>query len=405
MSTQTLLDQLKNLWPFLKLIFSNYQKDGCQSTAAALTYQTLFAVVPALTIMYSVLAAFEAFEGAGEQLQSFLFENLLPENVAVVEEYLQEFSDQARQLSIPSLVVLAVTAFLMMFTIERTFNQIWRVRDPRHGFQRMLMYWAILSLGPPLMIVGMAISTYIVSLPLFADDSAVSGLLSLVPLLLSTLVFSLMYITIPNCMVPIRHGLTGGLFVAVLFEAFKQLFGTVMALTDFAVIYGTFAAVPLFLIWLYLSWTIVLFGAELTKSVSLFRSKQSDQLEPPLIQLVIILREFFEKHRVGEVVSEKRMMEMGRRIDLEAWHEYKSHLLSLGLIRAVDKGGLVLSKDLNELTLWDLYQASPWPLPDGFGETGEGWEGALDQTLKEIFQSSKSKLELDLEHIFRGEKS
>lgn len=405
MNTKTLIDQLKSTGSFLQLIFGNYQKDGCQSTAAALTYQTLFAVVPALTIMYSVLAAFEAFEGTGEQLQSFLFENLLPENVAVVEEYLQEFSDQARQLSIPSLVVLAITAFLMMFTIERTFNQIWRVRDPRQGFQRMLMYWAILSLGPPLMIVGMAISTYIVSLPLFSDDSAVSGLLNIVPVLLSTLVFSLMYITIPNCMVPIRHGLIGGFIVAVMFEAFKQLFGTVMALTDFAVIYGTFAAVPLFLIWLYLSWTIVLFGAELTKSVSLFRSKQSDRLEPPLIQLVIILREFFEKHRVGDVVSEKQMMAMGRRIDLEEWHEYKSHLLSLGLIRTVDKGGLVLSKDLNEVTLWDLYQSSPWPLPEGFGQAGEGWEAQLDQNLKDIFQSSRSKLECDLEHIFRGEKT
>ncbi len=101
MKPKTLIDQLKNTVSFLRLIFGNYQKDGCQSTAAALTYQTLFAVVPALTIMYSVLAAFEAFEGAGEQLQSFLFENLLPENVAVVEEYLQEFSDQCQTAQYP----------------------------------------------------------------------------------------------------------------------------------------------------------------------------------------------------------------------------------------------------------------------------------------------------------------
>lgn len=397
-------EQLKSLWSFLKLIFGNYREDGCQTTAAALTYQTLFAVVPFLTLTYTVLSAIQAFQGMEAELQRFLFENVVPENVAVVEGYLADFATQARQLSLPSFVVLAITAFLMMFTIEKSFNEIWRVREPRHGFQRILMYWAILTLGPPLVVIGLAITTYLVSLPLFSEDSGTYVLLQIVPLVLNALVFCLMYITIPNCMVPFRHAVTGGALVAILFELVKQLFGTVMSMTDLAVIYGTYTAVPLFLIWLYLSWAIVLFGAELTKSMGLFRSKHSAELEPPLIQLMIILEEFFRSHRAGEVVSERRMMELGNRVDLTAWHEYKSHLLSLGLIRSVEKGGLILSKDLNEVTFWSLYLASPWPLPARFSSALEGWESEMSKTLNDIFESSQSRLELDLEKLFRGGK-
>ena len=109
---------IEAVWDFFKLLVKNYSEDGCQSTAAALTYQTLFAVVPLLTITYTVLEAFEAFSGVGDVLQDFVFDNVVPESVSVVQEYLQQFSSQARSLSGPSLIVVGITAFLMMHTIE-----------------------------------------------------------------------------------------------------------------------------------------------------------------------------------------------------------------------------------------------------------------------------------------------
>ena len=390
---------------FVRLLLGNYQRDGCQSTAAALTYQTLFAVVPLLTITYTMIASFQAFSGMGEMLQSFLFNNVVPENVAVVENYLKDFSDQARNLSVPSLIVLAITSFLMMFTIEKSFNEIWRVQEPRQGFQRILMYWAVLTLGPPMVGVGIAITTYVISLPLLYDVTNTSGFLQLVPVLLNTIVFTLMYLTIPNCVVPLRHGFVGGLVVALLFELVKQLFGTVMSKTDFEVIYGTYAAVPLFLIWLYLSWAIVLFGAELAKGLGLYHSQRSDELEPPLLQVLIILDEFFRSHQKGEVVTEKMMAKLGHRVDLQLWHEYKSRLIGLGIVRPVEKGGLVLSKDLNEVTLWELYEALPWSLPEGFNNSREGWETTVDQSLDELGSAGRAALEINLERLFRGAQS
>ena len=398
------MPMIEAVWDFFKLLVKNYSEDGCQSTAAALTYQTLFAVVPLLTITYAVLGAFEAFSGVGDVLQDFVFDNVVPESVSVVQEYIQQFSSQAMSLSGPSLIVVGITAFLMMHTIEKSFNDIWRIREPRQGFQRILMYWAILTLGPVLMFLGLASTTYLFSLPIITGVGA-SKLFGVVPLVLSTVFFTLMYVAVPNCQVPLRHGVIAAAVVAVGFELVKHLFGSVMAMTDFAVIYGTYAAVPLFLIWLYVSWTIVLFGAELNKNMGLFRSQRSPQVEPPLVQILIILHEFFRCHRLGEVVTDRTITNLSHRVDVQAWHDYKSRLLTLGLIRVVEKGGLVLSKDLNEVTLWSLYRDLPWPLPAGFTVAGEVWEKLVNEKLTKSYEERRMVFELDLEQLYRGEES
>ncbi len=398
------MPMIEAVWDFFKLLVKNYSEDGCQSTAAALTYQTLFAVVPLLTITYTVLEAFEAFSGVGDLLQDFVFDNVVPESVSVVQEYIQQFSSQAMSLSGPSLIVVGITAFLMMHTIEKSFNDIWRIREPRQGFQRILMYWAILTLGPVLMFLGLASTTYLFSLPIITGVAA-SKLFGVVPLALSTVFFTLMYVAVPNCHVPLRHGVIAAAVVAVGFELVKHLFGSVMAMTDFAVIYGTYAAVPLFLIWLYVSWTIVLFGAELNKNMGLFRSQRSPQMEPPLVQILIILHEFFRCHRLGEVVTDRTITSLSHRVDMQAWHDYKSRLLTLGLIRVVEKGGLVLSKDLNEVTLWSLYRDLPWPLPAGFTVAGEVWEKLVNEKLTKSYEERRMVFELDLEQLYRGEES
>jgi membrane protein len=266
------------------------------------------------------------------------------------------------------------------------------------------MYWAILTLGPVLMFLGLASTTYLFSLPIITGVGA-SKLFGVVPLALSTVFFTLMYVAVPNCQVPLRHGVIAAAVVAVGFELVKHLFGSVMAMTDFAVIYGTYAAVPLFLIWLYVSWTIVLFGAELNKNMGLFRSQRSPQMEPPLVQILIILHEFFRCHRLGEVVTDRTITSLSHRVDMQAWHDYKSRLLTLGLIRVVEKGGLVLSKDLNEVTLWSLYRDFPWPLPAGFTVAGEVWEKLVNEKLTKSYEERRMVFELDLEQLYRGEES
>ena len=394
-------ERLQSVWIFIKLLARNYRDDNCQTTAAALTYQTLFAVVPMLTIVFFLFSSFKAFAGMGDMLQSFLFENLLPESVSTIEGYLREFSAQAKNLGGPSIILLVVTAFLMMFTVERSFNLIWRVHEPRHGFQRLLMYWAVLTLGPFLLVLSIATTTYVLSLPYISDVSESVGLLPLLPTFLNLAFFTLAYASVPNCYVPIRHAVLGALLVSLMFEVLQQLFGVLMAQTEFEVIYGTFAAVPIFLMWIYLFWTIVLFGAEFTKGIGLYDSEKSELIEPPLLQLMLVLEEFFRCHQSGQLVTEKNIMKLSKRVDMQQWNGHKSRLLQLGLIRPIENGGLILARDLAEVTVWDLYQKLPWPMPGGFRNAEEGWQSRLNEHLSTLDRQAGQDLQIDIEGLFR----
>jgi membrane protein len=390
----------QHIWDFCVHMTQRYADDGCQSTAAALTYQTLFAVVPLLTVMYAVFNAFEAFNNLAAEVEAFVFSNVVSENVVNLQDYLHDFSTQAQSLGLPSLGFLGVTAFLMLFTIEKTFNEIWRVREPRHGFQRFLMYWAVLSLGPILVGLGFVISTYVLALPLITDVTLATGALGYVPIFLSACMFTLLYVAVPNCSVSLKHALVGGWLVALAFEMAKYLFGFVMSRSSFEVIYGAFAAVPLFLLWIYISWSIVLMGAELVKALAVFRPDGGAAIEAPLFQVVLILEMFFRAHQQGSLVTEQDIRDQGARIDLERWNDYRQSLIELNLIRSVDRGGLVLSKDLSEVSIWDLYRALPWTMPDSLKGQGN-WEACLALHFQNITEHNRDLLDIDLESLFR----
>jgi len=170
------------LW-FWKRLFERFFEHRGVSSAAALTYTTLFAVVPLMTVTFSVLSAIPFFHGMGGQIQSFIFSNFIPSAGATVQEYLQGFSMQARHLTWVGILVLTVTAYLMLLNIEQAFNVIWHIRRSRRGVSSFLLYWAILSLGPLLLGAGFAISTYIASFTLFSGPHPLPGVATLIGLL------------------------------------------------------------------------------------------------------------------------------------------------------------------------------------------------------------------------------
>ncbi len=389
-------------WRLLKFLMQHFLQDSCQTSAAALTYQTLFAVVPALTVMYMVLSQFEMFGGMGRMVEDLVFGNIVPENVTAVQDYLRGFSQKARSLGIPSLIFLAVTAFLMLLTIERTFNEIWRVKEPRLGFQRLLMYWAVLTMGPILVVIGIGSSTYVLSLPLISDVTESPLFLRFLPLLMSASALTLIYAAVPNTRVPFGHAVIGGVLVATVFAGSKIIFGFIMARSSFGVIYGTFAVVPIFLLWIYVAWTIILMGAELVKGLGVYRFGGSSKLEEPLFQILIILEVFSRAHHRGDVVSEAMIRNLGSRINMENWTEYRRMLMTLNLIRAVDKGGLVLARNLSEMTLWELHTKLPWRLPGGSINGSSAWEKSLSETFESISGRNQEALGGDLASLFQS---
>lgn len=391
---------------FVLYLWEQFNLDDCKDTAAALTYQTLFAVVPLVTVFYMLISVIPASQGMESQIENYIFTNFIPETGAVVQEYLHDFSDQARNLTAIGVLFLAVTSYLMLSTIERALNEIWHVEEIRKGMQKFLLYWAVLSLVPFLLIFALAITGLIFSLPLvegMAETASSLRLVTIIPWMLSALVFSAIYAAVPNCKVSIKHALIGGVITALAFEIAKNLFVMVMSRGSWQVIYGAFAAVPLFLFWIYLSWNILLGGAELVRALSVYEDDETIASEPHLFQILSILESFYRAHLSGVVLTEKDMFHGDVRISQGNWSEYRTRLLKLNIIQPVEPGGYVLSRDLGKISLWDLFTSLPWSLPECGMLLDRFWKKDLSHLLQSIAAQSRQDLDFDLAGLFQKE--
>lgn len=327
-----------------------------QQNAAALTYMTLFALVPLMTVMYAVFSMVPAFDGFAERLQEMAFEHLVPSTGTEVQTYLSDFASQARTLTGVGVGILVVTAYLMLTNIEKTFNSIWGVDKARRGLSSFLLYWAILSIGPILLGIGMVVSTYLISLRYLTDEYHTLGLLPLffrlLPIGLTTLAFTLLFVAVPNCRVPMRNALTGGLVTAVLFELMKDLFSWAMAQSTIDVVYGAFATVPLFLLWINLLWMIILGGAILVRTLAEQQYVIREGKVTDMVAGLKILALFHEHARSGRSVSDRDCHRRG--LGVVHWQRLRSTLVRNHWITPTSTGNYVLCRDLRTVSLWDL---------------------------------------------------
>jgi membrane protein len=267
---------LLRLFHFIKLVARRFAADGSNQTAASLTYTSLLAIVPLITIGLTIFSAFPAFTEISTSLKVFLLNNMVPEAAGkVITVYMFQFSENAGKLTAIGTALLAVTAFMLMQTIEHALNGIWHVQRERPVAQRFLVYWSILSLGPLLIGASLYVTSYLASLA-FGFGHQVHGvrlvLLKVVPVLLTVSAMSLLYLMVPNRYVPARHAWIGGLVAGLSFEAMKLLFSAYVShFPSYTMVYGTFAALPLFLLWIYLSWMTVLLGATIAATLPYYR--------------------------------------------------------------------------------------------------------------------------------------
>ena len=249
-----------------------FREDRLGLTASSLTFTTTIALVPFITVALAVFTAFPMFAKFQDVLQKWLVESLVPDNIArQVLGYLNQFAGKASKLGVAGLAVLFSTALALIFTIDRTLNSIWRVRTPRPFAQRVLIYWAAITLGPLLLGVSLSITSYIVT----ASKGVVGGMPGGVEWLLNSLQFGLvaagmatMFRYVPNTHVRWGHAWMGGLFVSTGMELAKKALAMYLSqVPTYSVVYGAFATVPILLIWIYVAWVIVLLGAALTAYV------------------------------------------------------------------------------------------------------------------------------------------
>jgi membrane protein len=336
-------DSLKRLASF---IARRSREARIQQVAGSLTFTTVLALVPLLTVAFALFTAFPLFAQFQNSLQSFLADHLMPPQFnSQIFKYLDQFASKAKSLTTVGLFLLCVTGVVTMMTIEAAFNLIWRVPRSRPLAQRVLVYWSIITLGPVLFGVSLSVSSYLISRSMvFSGSSGVSGALdwaltgAAVPL--TAFAFTLMYVYMPNCKVEWRDAAVGGLVAAIGFETAKRVFGLyIRHMPNYTIVYGAFAAVPIFLVWVYLSWFITLVGAMLTSALPAIRIGQfhrprfpgSDLLDA--LDLLALLNQAREEGSPGY-----RLLELARmaRRDLETTTRLLGVLEDRGWIAKLD---------------------------------------------------------------------
>ncbi|WP_424947218.1 YihY family inner membrane protein [Candidatus Spongiihabitans sp.] len=257
------LNQLKS---FSGEVFRRFNQDCCFSTAAALSFTTLLALVPLVTVIFSMLSLFPVFGEWSSDIETFLFENFMPAASETVKGYILEFSDKAGKLTAVGLVFLLLSSLFLLATIEDAFNEIWKIRKGRDWFLRLIVYWSVLTLGPVLIAISLSMSSALLSMSVFSEQPVVVGftqlLLKYLPILFELCAFMLFYQAIPNLEIRVRDSFVGGVVATVLFEALKLGFGIyLLNFNSYQRIYGALATIPIFFLWIYLCWLVLLAGA------------------------------------------------------------------------------------------------------------------------------------------------
>jgi len=265
-----MLRTLQRLPDYLFGLARRLREDRGFETAGSLTYTTLLALVPLVAVVLAIASPFPVFDRAMNALGRFITANLLPDGGAVVTRQVGAFAAKASQLTRVGIAFLVVTAFLLMNTIDGALHRIFRVHRRRALLRRLLVYSAVLTFGPILIGAGLWMTTQLVvdSVGWLELDEGGRAVLRLLPFIYTCVALTLLYVLVPNRRVGLARAASGGIIAGVLFEFAKRGFGLYLAhFPTYTMIYGALAVVPLLLIWMYLSWVIVLFGATLTASL------------------------------------------------------------------------------------------------------------------------------------------
>ncbi len=292
---QTVISAVGHLVAF---VAQRYAADHCSARAAALTFSSLLAVVPLLAVGFAVFAAFPAFDEAQRLAQSFMIENFLPHAGSAVRQQLEQFVSRTGQLTAIGVLFLAITSVLLLSSVTATFNAIWRVRETRAYVTRLLVYWSVLTLTPLIFGTSLSVSSYLFAIARESGVETYTGSLTrlagLFPPLLQVAGFWVVFSVIPNAAVRRRDALVGAIAAAVMFELLKKGFGLYVGnVPTYQTVYGALAAFPILLIWVYLAWTVVLAGAELTAALPEWQSGVTGQREvgsPGTATLISALR-------------------------------------------------------------------------------------------------------------------
>lgn len=410
---RALADAIDIAWYVLR----RFDGDNGYQAASALTYTALLAVVPLLTVTFGLFSAFPAFDRVREAAQGLIVRSLVPSLGDVVLSYVNDFVANAATLTGFGVIFLAVTVLLLFNTIEGAFNAIWRAAEPRPVIMRLLSFWAVLTMTP--LILAASLSAASGLLPDGSGNALVGGdgawglmLGRAVPAVLEAIAFAVLYISIPNRSVRWQDAVAGAVVVTLLLEAAKSGFGYYIgAFPTNQVIYGALAVVPIFLLWLYLLWSIVLFGAELAAGLPEWRAGRITQSGPEGLltgqRLVVALAILDELRRASKLGVGLRRSTLVSRVPVGAViiDGMLERLRRAHWVARTVKGAWIASRDLREATLYDLQKALGSGLRGNLravGQLSAPWQNRLADLVDRAEAADSDILGIPLAELLEG---
>jgi len=394
-------------WAFARYAYTRFQQDNGARQAAGLSYASLLALVPLVAIGLSILAAFPAFTPIRERLRDAILSVVAQENAGDAVQLMQSFLENAQDLTGPGVVGLMATSVLLMWNIQGALDTIWRIREPRPLATSFLVYWAVLTIGPLFLGATLTLSSYAFALVEGSGlDATAGGLLlgsRLLAVLIGTVFFSVIYFVVPNRPVEFSAALAGGATTAVLLEVLKAAFGIYLAsVPSYQIVYGALATLPIFLMWMYLVWTIVLLGAEVAAGLPEWRTaaRRGRTLDTPGDRLALalaLLGRLRTAQREGRVV---RLAQLTRGlpatpIELD---QTLQRLRATGFTARTAGGRVVLTRDLAQVTLLDLLRQLDLQLdPAGL------WPRSVHKALAGLHEAVTSRADETLEALLDDE--
>jgi len=399
---------------FVALVWRRFDEERGFRMAASLSYTSLLAIVPLTAIAFAMLAAFPVFEGLRERFQDILFSNFLPESAAAMRDSFDQFVSNAARLTAFGIVGLAVTAILLLGTVEADINAIFRVGRARGLAPRLLVFWALITLGPLLLGASFSLSTYFFALTRMvgADAAAVTDsyavLSGVLPTVIVVVALGLGYLVVPNRRIRASDAFLGGLVAGILFSLLRAGFGFYVAnFPTYQAVYGAVAVVPIFLVWMYLSWAVVLLGASLTAVLGEWRVGVRGNATPAdcgqrLVAALGILALLREAGLEGRGVSRSDIL-IQSGLD-GAWVDrllmkFQRH----GYADRTQRHGWVLVGDLSNVTLYDFMLFLDVAVrPLAAGAPLPAWGGNLGDKLVRLDRAQKEAASVSLRDVLGG---
>lgn len=355
---------------FMRFVWRRFLDDRLFESAGALSFTTVFALVPLSMVVFGVLSVFPGFDEWSGRLRDYVFSNFVPGAASAIGKWLFDFTQNTKQLTAVGVIVLVVSLLVTLVSIEATFNKIWRIKTARPKFSRFLVYWTVLTLGALVATASLALSTRFFALEIFKTTSGQwieAMMLRLAPMAIELISFAAIYRVVPHRTVKWRHAIVGALLAVVLLELAKWSIGLYLGtFTAYAKIYQTIAFLPIFLLWVYFGWVSVLLGASIASSISAFRYQPAAMRLPvghEIYGLLRMLGRFVIARRQGRGLQADEILELEPMLTDALVEEILAQFAGIGLVRRAESGEWLLSRDLDNLTLAELYEACNLRIP------------------------------------------